>query len=63
MYALIFNSGKPQAREFRHWVTDTVLPSVRKTRALRLAADQADRAVKAAGTAACVPTRTTGMAA
>jgi prophage antirepressor-like protein len=30
LYALIFKSRKTQAREFRHWVTGTVLPSVRK---------------------------------
>ncbi|MBB3255445.1 prophage antirepressor-like protein [Paraburkholderia bannensis] len=31
MYALIFNSRKPEARTFRQWVTSEVLPSIRKT--------------------------------
>ena len=30
MYALIFQSRKPQARVFRKWVTGEVLPSLRK---------------------------------
>lgn len=30
MYALIFQSRKPQARAFRRWVTGEVLPSLRK---------------------------------
>ena len=30
MYALIFQSRKPQARSFRKWVTGEVLPSLRK---------------------------------
>lgn len=30
MYALIFQSRKPQARAFRKWVTGEVLPSLRK---------------------------------
>lgn len=60
LYALIFKSRKPEARAFRKWVTDEVLPSIRKTGsysvqsafeipktlagALRMAAEQAERA-------------------
>ena len=29
-YSLIFSSKQPEAREFRHWVTNEVLPSIRK---------------------------------
>jgi len=31
VYALVFTSRKEQARRFRKWVTDTVLPKIRKT--------------------------------
>ena len=31
MYALILGSKMPQARQFKHWVTSEVLPSIRKT--------------------------------
>jgi BRO family, N-terminal domain len=31
VYNLIFTSRKPQAKAFRRWVTDEVLPSIRKT--------------------------------
>lgn len=31
VYTLIMRSNKPQAQEFRHWVTSEVLPSIRKT--------------------------------
>ncbi|MBQ7577751.1 MAG: hypothetical protein IJT21_05760 [Synergistaceae bacterium] len=31
VYTLIMRSNKPQAQEFRHWVTNEVLPSIRKT--------------------------------
>ena len=31
LYTLIFKSIKPEAREFRRWVTGTVLPQIRKT--------------------------------
>ena len=30
MYALVLGSKLPQAKEFRHWVTSEVLPSIRK---------------------------------
>jgi anti-repressor protein len=59
LYALIFTSRKPEARTFKRWVTSIVLPAIRRTgsyapagvtvprslpEALRLAADQAERA-------------------
>lgn len=31
LYALIFGSKLPKAKEFKHWVTSEVLPSIRKT--------------------------------
>lgn len=31
LYSLIIRSDKPQAKEFRRWVTGEVLPSIRKT--------------------------------
>lgn len=31
LYVLIFQSRKPEARKFRKWVTNEVLPSIRKT--------------------------------
>lgn len=31
IYALIFGSKLPSAKEFKHWVTSDVLPSIRKT--------------------------------
>ena len=31
MYSLIFRSRKPEAKKFRKWVTEEVLPSIRKT--------------------------------
>lgn len=31
LYALLFKSRKPEAREFKRWVTHEVLPSIRKT--------------------------------
>ena len=30
IYSLIFNSRKPQAKEFKRWVTHEVIPSIRK---------------------------------
>ncbi|MBY6043622.1 hypothetical protein KUV58_06305 [Phaeobacter italicus] len=30
LYALVFASRKPEARAFKHWVTGTVLPAIRK---------------------------------
>lgn len=37
LYNLIFTSRKPQAKVFRRWVTDEVLPSIRKTGGYRSA--------------------------
>ena len=31
LYSLIFGSKLPKAKEFKHWVTSEVLPSIRKT--------------------------------
>jgi len=31
LYALIFNSRKPEAKNFRKWVTSEVLPAIRKS--------------------------------
>jgi prophage antirepressor-like protein len=31
LYALIFNSRKPEAKAFQKWVTSEVLPTIRKT--------------------------------
>ncbi len=31
MYALVLGSKLPQAKQFKHWVTSDVLPSIRKT--------------------------------
>lgn len=31
LYALILSSKLPSAKEFKHWVTSEVLPSIRKT--------------------------------
>lgn len=37
LYALIFRSRKPKAREFRRWVTAEVLPAIRRTGGYQLA--------------------------
>ena len=34
LYALIFRSSKPEAKQFSRWVTHEVLPSIRKRKAL-----------------------------
>lgn len=31
LYSLILSSRKPEAKEFKRWVTGTVLPTIRKT--------------------------------
>ena len=31
LYSLIMSSNLPSAKEFKHWVTSEVLPSLRKT--------------------------------
>ena len=38
LYALIFRSRKPKAKEFRRWVTSEVLPAIRRNGAYSLAA-------------------------
>lgn len=54
LYSLILRSRKPEAKEFKRWVTREVLPSIRRTgqystaprtyiEALRAAADEAER--------------------
>lgn len=30
LYGLIFSSKMPKARQFKHWVTSEILPSIRK---------------------------------
>lgn len=58
VYALIFGSKLPSAKQFKHWVTSEVLPQIRKTgnykmpgsyaEALRELADQTERNEKLA---------------
>lgn len=55
LYSLVIRSNKPEAKQFKRWVTHEVLPTIRKTgqysvaipatfaEALRLAADQAEQ--------------------
>jgi anti-repressor protein len=58
LYSLVIRSNKPEAKQFKRWVTHDVLPTIRKTgqyggyqiphnyaEALRLAADQADQLI------------------
>lgn len=40
LYALVFKSLKPEAKEFRRWVTGTVLPQIRKTGAYSIQQEQ-----------------------
>ena len=40
VYRLIFNSRKQEAEKFRDWVTDEVLPQIRKTGSYTLAKEQ-----------------------
>lgn len=39
MYCLVLRSRKPQAKEFRKWVTSEVLPSIRKTGKYQVTSD------------------------
>jgi len=58
LYSLILSSHLPKAKEFKHWVTSEVLPSIRKTgsyhmpqtyaEALRALADKAEEAERLA---------------
>ena len=40
LYSLIFSSKLPAAKRFKHWVTNEVLPAIRKTGEYRVAATQ-----------------------
>lgn len=40
LYALVINSKLPQAREFKHWVTSEVLPSIRRSGGYMMATPQ-----------------------
>ncbi len=31
LYALVFRSAKPEAKKFRKWITQEVIPTIRKT--------------------------------
>lgn len=56
VYALIFRSKLPKAKEFKHWVTSKVLPSIRKTGSysvteksqIQIASEEMDYTVKLA---------------
>jgi prophage antirepressor-like protein len=37
LYAMIFQSNKPEAQHFRRWVTHEVLPTIRKTKGAYIA--------------------------
>ena len=48
LYALILSSKLPTAREFKHWVTSEVLPSIRKQGGYMVAhADESDEVIMA----------------
>lgn len=47
LYELIFRSDKPQAREFRRWVTSEVLPQIRRTGSYQIEQSQPEDEVKA----------------
>ena len=48
LYALILSSKLPKAREFKHWVTSEVLPSIRKQGGYMVArADESDEEIMA----------------
>lgn len=42
LYTLIFSSRKPEAKEFKRWVTHEVLPSIRKTGSYQAPMSQED---------------------
>jgi len=46
LYGLIFQSRKPEAKKFRKWVTNEVLPSIRKTGSYSLANKKASLTVQ-----------------
>lgn len=41
-YSLIFSSKLPQAKEFKHWVTSEVLPTIRRTGSYQTPASEAE---------------------
>lgn len=43
LYLLVFQSRKPEARAFRRWVTNEVLPSIRRTGAFKLLDETEER--------------------
>nr|DAZ77253.1 MAG TPA: repressor domain protein [Caudoviricetes sp.] len=43
LYSLIFSSKLPTAKEFKHWVTSEVLPSIRKTGEYKITPAQQNR--------------------
>ena len=49
LYALIIRSSKPDARQFKRWITHEVLPSIRKTGAYEIAgASELDLIIRSA---------------
>ncbi|WP_293996679.1 BRO-N domain-containing protein [Sphaerotilus sp.] len=59
LYALVFNSRKPDAQRFRRWVTGEVLPSIRKTGGYRL--DDHNRRVRDVFNTAGASTKAQGL--
>lgn len=47
VYKLVFKSRKPNAEKFTDWVTDEVLPALRKNRSLRNASGEGEQERKA----------------
>ena len=45
MYSLVFRSRKPEAKKFRKWVTEEVLPSIRKTGSYSISKTNMDIAI------------------
>lgn len=58
LYALVLRSRKPQARKFAKWVTNEVLPSIRKNGAYIQSSVQIDAAYKLASHVASVAAHT-----
>lgn len=46
LYKLIFNSRKPEAKEFTRWVTHDVLPAIRKTGSYSIKSDREEIELK-----------------
>ncbi len=49
MYALVIRSNKPKAREFRKWITNEILPTLRKTGRYELASPRANHGRRTLG--------------